>query len=112
MDTTTFYVKPGTSAERKDLYQRLHEKNTAPLWEVLAKLVTLGFQKDDILHTAESMFHDHGPANRHGLASCWIYRRHDHEGFGATMSPGKLPKYNFRFNSMADLAKAHRENRQ
>src|SRR5213083_191300 len=40
MDTTTFYVKPGTSAERKDLYQRLHEKNTAPLWEVLAKLVT------------------------------------------------------------------------
>src|SRR6266852_8411287 len=40
MDTTTFYVKPGTSAERKDLYHRLHEKNTAPLWEVLAKLVT------------------------------------------------------------------------
>jgi len=40
MDTTTFYVRPGTSAERKDLYQRLHEKNTAPLWEVLAKLVT------------------------------------------------------------------------
>ncbi len=40
MDTTTFYVKPGTSAERKDFYQRLHDKNTAPLWEVLAKLVT------------------------------------------------------------------------
>jgi 2-haloacid dehalogenase len=79
---------------------------------MLAKLVTLGFQKDDILHTAESMFHDHGPANRHGLASCWIYRRHDQEGFGATVSPGTLPKYNFRFNSMADLAKAHQENRQ
>jgi 2-haloacid dehalogenase len=79
---------------------------------MLAKLVTLGFHKDDILHTAESMFHDHGPANRHGLASCWIYRRHDQEGFGATMSPDKLPKYNFRFNSMADLAKAHQENRQ
>jgi gentisate 1,2-dioxygenase len=40
METTTFYVKPGTSAERKDLYERLHAKNTAPLWEVLAKLVT------------------------------------------------------------------------
>ena len=79
---------------------------------MLAKLATLGIQKDDILHTAESMFHDHGPANRHGLASCWIYRRHDQEGFGATMSPSKLPKYNFRFNSMADLAKAHQENRQ
>ena len=31
METTTFYVKPGTSAERKDLYERLHAKNTA-LW--------------------------------------------------------------------------------
>src|SRR5882724_81430 len=40
MDTTTFFVKPGISAERKDLYERLHAKNTAPLWEVLGKLVT------------------------------------------------------------------------
>src|SRR6185295_775861 len=40
MDPTTFYVKPGTSAERKDLYERLDAKNTAPLWEVLGKLVT------------------------------------------------------------------------
>ena len=36
MDTTTsFYVKPETSAERKELYARLDRKNTAPLWEVL-----------------------------------------------------------------------------
>ncbi len=73
------------------------------------KLETLGIRKHEILHTAESMFHDHGPANRHGLASCWIYRRHDKDGFGATMHPGDMPKYDFRFNSMADLAKAHRE---
>ncbi|MGI6247600.1 MAG: haloacid dehalogenase type II [Pseudochelatococcus sp.] len=76
---------------------------------MLAKLKTLGIKKHEILHTAESMFHDHGPANRHGLASCWIYRRYDQEGFGATMHPGELPKYNFRFNSMADLVKAHQE---
>jgi 2-haloacid dehalogenase len=76
---------------------------------MLAKLETIGLEKNDILHTAESMFHDHGPANRHGLASCWIYRRHDQEGFGATMHPGQMPKYDFRFNSMADLAKAHQE---
>ncbi len=73
------------------------------------KLETLGIRKHEILHTAESMFHDHGPANRHGLASCWIYRRHDKDGFGATMHPGDMPRYDFRFNSMADLAKAHRE---
>lgn len=76
---------------------------------MLAKLETLGIAKNEILHTAESMFHDHQPANRHGLASCWIYRRFDQEGFGATMNPGDMPKYDFRFNSMADLAKAHQE---
>jgi len=76
---------------------------------MLDKLKTLGIAKHEILHTAESMFHDHGPANRHSLASCWIYRRHDQEGFGATMHPGDMPKYDFHFNSMAELAKAHRE---
>jgi putative hydrolase of the HAD superfamily len=74
---------------------------------MLTKLKTLGIEKHEILHTAESMFHDHGPANRHGLASCWIYRRFDQDGFGATMNPGETPKYEFRFNSMADLVKAH-----
>jgi 2-haloalkanoic acid dehalogenase type II len=73
------------------------------------KLASLGLQKADILHTAESMFHDHGPANRHGLASCWIYRRHNQQGFGATMRPETMPRYDFCFNSMADLAKAHQE---
>lgn len=76
---------------------------------MLHNLETLGIRKDEVLHTAESMFHDHGPANRHGLASCWIYRRHDKDGFGATMHPGDMPRYDFRFNSMADLARAHRE---
>jgi 2-haloacid dehalogenase len=76
---------------------------------MLAKLETLGIRKNEILHTAESMFHGHGPANRHGLASCWIFRRHDQEGFGATTDPGQLPKYDFRCNSMAELARAHQQ---
>ncbi len=74
---------------------------------MIDKLQSLGIGKSDILHTAESLFHDHGPANRHGLASCWIYRRHDQKGFGATRDPGVMPKQDFRFNSMADLAEAH-----
>jgi putative hydrolase of the HAD superfamily len=76
---------------------------------MLDKLATLGLGKGDILHTAESLFHDHGPANNLGLASCWIYRRHDKEGFGATRDPGIMPRYDFRFNSMAELAEAHRK---
>ena len=74
---------------------------------MLEKLAGLGIEKHEILHTAESMFHDHVPARRHGLASCWIYRRHDQEGFGATIHPGELPKVAFRFNAMAGLAEAH-----
>jgi len=73
---------------------------------MLEKLAGLGIEKSNILHTAESMFHDHGPANRHGLASCWIYRRHQDEGFGATMNPGDMPHYDFRFTSMAEMAEA------
>jgi len=75
---------------------------------MLDKLQTLGIRKSDILHTAESLFHDHAPANKHGLASCWIFRRHDQKGFGATRDPGMMPKHDFRFNSMADMAEAHR----
>ncbi|MDG4855084.1 MULTISPECIES: haloacid dehalogenase type II [unclassified Mesorhizobium] len=76
---------------------------------MLEKLATIGVEKSQVLHTAESMFHDHAPANRVGLASCWIYRRHADQGFGATMHPGYMPNVDFRFDSMADLVKAHRQ---
>jgi 2-haloalkanoic acid dehalogenase type II len=74
---------------------------------MLENITTLGVKKEEILHTAESMFHDHAPANSMGLKSAWIYRRHADEGFGATRRPGKMPAYDFVFNSMADLVKAH-----
>nr|WP_319386185.1 haloacid dehalogenase type II [uncultured Roseibium sp.] len=76
---------------------------------MLETLARNGIARRDILHTAESMFHDHAPANRHGLANCWIYRRHDKEGFGATMNPGDMPTVDFRFDSMADLVEAHKQ---
>jgi 2-haloacid dehalogenase len=72
---------------------------------MIAGLARRGIEKHEILHVAESMFHDHAPANRLGLANCWIYRRRDQTGFGTTMPPGGMP---FTFNSMADLAAAHR----
>lgn len=75
---------------------------------MLDKLRTLGVDKAQVLHTAESLFHDHVPAKRHKLANCWIYRRHGQQGFGATMHPGETPSVDFQFNSMADLVQAHR----
>lgn len=75
---------------------------------MLERLAAMDVAPGDILHVAESLFHDHGPANRAGLASAWIHRRHAQGGFGATMDPGKTPKVDFRFTSMAELVAAHR----
>lgn len=70
---------------------------------------TVGYRKQDILHVAESLYHDHQTANKIGLASCWIYRRFDQPGFGAANKPASIPTYDFQFNSLADFAKAHQE---
>jgi 2-haloalkanoic acid dehalogenase type II len=75
---------------------------------MLEKLGERGIAREKILHTAESMFHDHKPANDLGLRSCWIFRRHAQQGFGATMNPGATPKVDFTFHSMGELADAHR----
>src|SRR2546428_9501886 len=39
MDTTSFYIKPETSPEFLEFYERLDKKNAAPLWESLGELV-------------------------------------------------------------------------
>ncbi|MCH9758382.1 MAG: haloacid dehalogenase type II [Proteobacteria bacterium] len=76
---------------------------------MLTALERLGVEKSTVLHTAESMFHDHLPANQHGLKSCWIYRRHEKEGFGATMQPKQMPQYDFCYTSMAEMVQAHKD---
>ena len=75
---------------------------------MLLQLKALGSDKRDILHTAESLFHDHAPANKHGLKSCWIHRRHDQEGSGATVCVATMPSFDFRFSSLAEFVDAHR----
>jgi len=80
---------------------------------MLEKLKTLGLGRKDVLHTAQSLFHDHGPAKRAGLASCWIDRRHGRGGgFGATVKPETTPDYDFRFVSLAEMVSAHRKELQ
>jgi 2-haloacid dehalogenase len=69
----------------------------------------LGVLKRNILHTAQSLYHDHGPAQAAGLTTAWIDRRHQLEGWGATSPPAGTPRYDFRFASMAEMVKAHQE---
>ena len=76
--------------------------------DLLEHLAAKGIKPAEILHTAQSLFHDHGPAKLDGLASCRIDRRHAAAGWGATMPPPVNATYEFRFTSMAELAEAHR----
>ena len=75
---------------------------------LLGHLATDGVAKTDLLHVAQSLFHDHLPANTRGIASAWIDRRHDKPGSGATPVPDPMPNYDFRFTSLGELADAHR----
>jgi 2-haloacid dehalogenase len=69
-------------------------------------LASLGLDRRELLHVAQSLFHDHAPAKREGLASVWINRRHDRPGWGATPQPTGEWSYDLEFNSMADFASA------
>jgi 2-haloacid dehalogenase len=75
---------------------------------LIEHLASIGLARRDILHTAQSLFHDHAPANAAGLASAWIDRRHDAQGWGATSAPPPGVRYDFRFASMAEMVAAHR----
>jgi 2-haloacid dehalogenase len=62
-----------------------------------------------LLHVAQSLFHDHMPAKRHGLPSVWINRRHNRPGWGATPEPTAEYSYDLEFPDMISFAQAARE---
>lgn len=68
----------------------------------------LGVEKHEILHTAQSLFHDHVPAQSFGLATAWIDRQHLSESgqWGATASLDEIPRTDFVFHSMKAMASA------
>ena len=78
---------------------------------LLARAGEAGIAKDELLHTAQSLFHDHVPANRMGIKSAWIDRRAGKPGGGATVLPDPMPHFDFRFTSLGALADAHRAER-
>ena len=55
----------------------------------------MGIARDRILHVAQSLFHDHAPAQRLGLTSVWIDRRGDRPGAGATPPAEATPDATF-----------------
>ena len=68
----------------------------------------LGVSKAQILHTAQSLFHDHVPARTAGLANAWIDRQGlcESDNWGATAKIAERPKCDFVFPDMISLARA------
>ena len=71
-----------------------------------------GVEKEDVLHVAQSLFHDHEPAKRIGLESVWIARG---EGGKSTMGGdveeylgGEEPRvaFGWRFKDLAEFVEA------
>ena len=76
---------------------------------MLARLqADLGVAPGQILHTAQSLFHDHVPATEFGLAKAWIDRQGLSEGgnWGATAEVPERPQVDFLFPTMAAMADA------
>ncbi len=74
---------------------------------MLERLGAAGHRREEILHTAQSLFHDHLPAKAAGLATCWIDRRGGAAG-GATPEVATPVAPDFRFPSLAAMVAAHR----
>jgi 2-haloalkanoic acid dehalogenase type II len=86
-----------------------HPRNFAYMLEQLAAQAV---SRARILHTAQSLFHDHIPAAAAGLATCWIDRRHGKNGYGATLPPSSEVRIDFHFKSLAGFVEAHQIERQ
>ena len=77
---------------------------------LIARVRDLGHAKSEILHTAQSLYHDHAPAEQIGLARCWINRRGDKgAGSGATKPVARMPALHFEYPTLAAMADAHRQ---
>jgi 2-haloalkanoic acid dehalogenase type II len=63
-----------------------------------------GAEPENILHVAQSLYHDHVPAKRFGLKTVWVQRPSHRGEFGATKDPGVEVKPDLVVRSMRELA--------
>jgi 2-haloalkanoic acid dehalogenase type II len=68
-----------------------------------------GIAPRQVLHVAQSFFHDHVPAKQLGLATVWVNRRAGKPGSGAT--PPAQADPDWEVSSLAGLVDLHRRSR-
>jgi putative hydrolase of the HAD superfamily len=74
--------------------------------QVFAFVAGDGGSKAQILHVAQSQYHDIGISRKLGLTNCWIERRHEQKGYGGTIEPAEFTRPDHHFTSMAGLVVA------
>jgi 2-haloacid dehalogenase len=62
-----------------------------------------GAERENILHVAQSLYHDHVPAKSFGLKTVWVRRPSKRGEFGATRDPGVDVKPDLTVHSMKEL---------
>ena len=65
-----------------------------------------GFAFEDIIHVAQSQYHDIAVSRRLGYHTCWIERRKGKQGAGATPKVQNVAIPDYHFSSLAELADA------
>ncbi|HYN21268.1 MAG TPA: HAD family hydrolase [Thermoanaerobaculia bacterium] len=59
--------------------------------------------RGQILHVAQSLYHDHVPAKELGLSTVWVNRRRGQQGWGATTPPPSPIVPDLEVGSLAEL---------
>jgi 2-haloacid dehalogenase len=78
-------------------------------WLALAQLAEMGIAKDQVLHVAQSLYHDHVPAQRLGLRTMWVNRRATHTQDDGATPPTPVPVTpDGEVPTLAALADLHR----
>jgi len=63
----------------------------------------MGVRREQVLHVAQSLYHDIAPARAFGLATVWVNRRRDKKGSGATPPAQAVPDLEVPdLNTLAD----------
>ncbi|WP_199260845.1 HAD-IA family hydrolase [Paracoccus binzhouensis] len=65
-----------------------------------------GGSRDDILHAAQSQYHDIGISRALGMTNAWIQRRHAQPGYGGTIEPAEFTRPDYHFHTLIALAEA------
>ncbi len=83
-----------------------YKPNLAHFDEAFRQFEERGITRHEILHVAQSKYHDIAPANAIGLPSVRVNRRHGTRGAGATIGSDAIAPVTV--NSLAELVALHR----